>query len=179
MNDTKTRRLQARSKASTAVHTALADQLEQEIERKLLTPLSLLLDEGHAAGAVRLARRQLAADAQMWAAQLLGPDEELAVTLAHRLLAALYADGFEVPLSWWRTPLGRVIARRIGHPSADSVSRTVAGAMLGITRQGVQDLINRGKLARHPDGGVSVASVRERINRTWLQDSHEAAGCGH
>ncbi|MBX6765801.1 MAG: hypothetical protein IRY90_01350 [Actinomadura rubrobrunea] len=142
------------------------DQLEQEIERRLLTPLGLLLDEGEAARSVQVLRRQLAADVQMWAAQLLGPDEDLAVTRLRQLLAALYADGFDVPLSWWSTPLGRVVASRLGHPYAESVSRSVAGAMLGITRQGVQDLLNRGKLARHPDGGVSAASVRERINTT-------------
>jgi len=173
MNDIKTQPPRAAVKISTAAHTALVHQLEQEIERRLLTPLSLLFDEGDAAGAVgaigasdavQAIRRQSAADVQMWAAQLLGPDEDLAVTVAHRLLAALYPDGFEVPPSWWRTPLGQVVARRLGHPHAASVSRTVAGAMLGITRQAVQDLLTRGKLARHPDGGVSVASVRARLN---------------
>jgi hypothetical protein len=38
--------------------------------------------------------------------------------------------------------------------------------MLGMTRQGVHDLVTRGKLARHPDGGVTVDSVRARLNRT-------------
>jgi len=164
MNDTKTQRPRPAVKVSTAAHTALVHQLEQEIERRLLAPLTLLFDEGDAADAVQAIRRQSAADVQMWAAQLLGPDEDLAVTVAHRLLAALYPDGFEVPPSWWRTPLGQVVASRLGHPHAASVTRTVAGAMLGITRQAVQDLLNRGKLARHPDGGVSVASVRERLN---------------
>jgi len=42
----------------------------------------------------------------------------------------------------------------------------VAGAMLGVTRQGVHDLVTRGKLARHPDGGVTVDSVRARRNRS-------------
>jgi hypothetical protein len=35
--------------------------------------------------------------------------------------------------------------------------------MLGITRQGVHDLLNRGKLTRHADGGVTVASIRARL----------------
>ncbi len=164
MSDITTRRPRPAGKVSTATHTALVRQLEQELERRLLAPLSLLFDEGAAAGSVEAMRRQAAADVQMWAAQLLGPDEDLAVTVAHRLLAALYPEGFAVSPAWWGTPLGQVVARRLGHPHAASVSRTVAGAMLGITRQAVQDLINRGKLARHPDGGVSVASVRERLN---------------
>ena len=163
MNDITTRPPRPAGRVSTATHTALVRQLEQELDRRLLTPLRLLFDRGAAAAPARALRRQAAADVQMWAAQLLGPDEDLAVTVARRLLAALYPDGFDVPPSWWGTPLGQVVARRIGHPHADSVTRTVAGAMLGITRQAVQDLINRGKLARHPDGGVSVASVRERL----------------
>jgi hypothetical protein len=39
--------------------------------------------------------------------------------------------------------------------------------MLGITRQGVHDLVTRGKLARHPDGGVKPESVRARLNQRF------------
>jgi DNA-binding GntR family transcriptional regulator len=35
--------------------------------------------------------------------------------------------------------------------------------MLGITRQGVHDLVNRGKLQRDPGGGVLVSSIRDRL----------------
>ena len=38
-----------------------------------------------------------------------------------------------------------------------------AGAMLGISRQGVHDLVRRGRLPRHPDGGVPSAAVRDRL----------------
>jgi hypothetical protein len=37
--------------------------------------------------------------------------------------------------------------------------------MLGISRQGVHDLISRGKLARHPGSGVVPASVRDRVRQ--------------
>ena len=46
---------------------------------------------------------------------------------------------------------------------AESVSYATAGAMLGITRQGVHDLVRRGRLPRHPDGGVPSAAVRDRL----------------
>jgi hypothetical protein len=36
--------------------------------------------------------------------------------------------------------------------------------MLGMTRQGVHDLVSRGKLDRHPDGGVTTDSVRARLH---------------
>ncbi|MEU4513870.1 hypothetical protein AB0G05_30590 [Nonomuraea wenchangensis] len=44
-----------------------------------------------------------------------------------------------------------------------AVSYAVAGAMLGITRQGVHGLVTRGKLDRHESGGVATDSVRRRI----------------
>jgi len=37
--------------------------------------------------------------------------------------------------------------------------------MLGLTREGVHDLVVRGKLDRHPDGGVNVDSVRVRLTQ--------------
>ena len=41
-----------------------------------------------------------------------------------RLIATLYPSdrAFDPPLEWWRTPLGRVVAKRVGHPSAEAVS---------------------------------------------------------
>ncbi|MGW1678342.1 hypothetical protein [Saccharopolyspora sp. NPDC002376] len=48
--------------------------------------------------------------------------------------------------------------------STFSVSFSTAGAILGITRQGVHDLVSRGKLDRHPDGGVRTTSIRARLD---------------
>jgi len=57
------------------------------------------------------------------------------------------------------------------------VSYAVAGAMLGVTRQGVHDLVTRGKLARHPSGGVLTASVRDRlVQRSREKGSDGGAG---
>lgn len=81
-----------------------------------------------------------------------------------RLIAALYpGDRFEPPADWWRTPFGQVVARRAGYPGVEHVSYSVAGAMLGITRQGAHDLASRGKLDRHTGGGVTTESVRNRM----------------
>jgi hypothetical protein len=38
--------------------------------------------------------------------------------------------------------------------------------MLGITRQGVHDLIRRRKLDRDPDGAVTTASIQGRLSRS-------------
>jgi hypothetical protein len=98
----------------------------------------------------------------------LGDDDQAAAHTAIRIVSALYPSDtpFDPPAQWWRTPLGQVVLCRAGHPSAQAVSYSAAGAMLGMTRQGVHDLVTRGKLARHPDGGVTVDSVRARLNRT-------------
>ncbi|MBF9131844.1 hypothetical protein I0C86_23175 [Plantactinospora sp. S1510] len=92
-------------------------------------------------------------------------DDREALGTAMRIASTLYpGDGpFEPPVDWWRSPLAQIIVRRVGHPAAESVSYAVAGAMLGITRQGVHDLVTRGKLTRHPDGGVLPSSVRDRL----------------
>ncbi|MEU8544267.1 hypothetical protein AB0C52_30475 [Streptomyces sp. NPDC048717] len=55
-------------------------------------------------------------------------------------------------------------ASSIGHPDAENVTYSVAGAMLGgITKQRVAALVNEGKLDRHPDGGVTVVSIQQRL----------------
>lgn len=66
---------------------------------------------------------------------------------------------------WWQTPLGRLCARSLGRDGAEEVSHSVAAAMLGVTRGTVAQLVHRGTLDRHPDGGVLRSSVLARIAR--------------
>ncbi|PSK85975.1 hypothetical protein CLV63_13734 [Murinocardiopsis flavida] len=142
---------------------ALAEDLRRLVTSRLLDPLSILFESDIATDPMR---RRVARDSEAWAALLLGPDRERAVHTAVRMIAVLYPGDapFDPPEHWWRTPLGRVVARRLGHPAADRVPFAVAGAMLGITRQGVHDLVKRQKLAQHPDGGVTTASIRARLD---------------
>jgi hypothetical protein len=136
---------------------ALAQQLVTLMSGRLLDPLEILL-----ADPVEDLRQRCEGAAQIWAARLLGPNAAHAIA---SIIGALYPsdDLFDPPADWWRTPLGRVVLSRVGFPGREAVSYAVAGAMLGVTRQGVHDLVMRHKLARHPDGGVTVTSVRERI----------------
>ncbi len=141
---------------------ALAEQIVRLLDTRLTDPLEILL-EGHRS--VDDVRRRLHRCALDWAFVIAyGPGPEAVRTIA-RLIATLYPDdhAFAPPVEWWRTPLGQAVARRVGHPFASSVSLAMAGAMLGISRQGVHDLVRRGKLPRHPDGGVAVSAVRERL----------------
>lgn len=161
----------------------LTAQLLSLVEARLLDPLEILLESD---SELERMRSRIAERAGAWASQLLGDDDQVAAAVAVRLISALYpSDGpFDPPAEWWRTPLGVVVAHRVGHPGAEAVSYSVAGAMLGVTRQGVHDLVTRGRLDRHPSGGVTASSVRDRINgqagtrpartkRGWSRTSEE------
>ncbi|MFC6017516.1 hypothetical protein ACFP2T_15040 [Plantactinospora solaniradicis] len=143
----------------------LVEQLIRAIDIRLLDPLEILLDGHDAIDALRTIVR---VRAENWAYRLVNGDDREALGTAMRIASTLYpADGpFEPPVDWWRSPLGQTVVRRVGHPTAGSVSYAVAGAMLGITRQGVHDLVTRGKLVRHPEGGVLPSSVRDRLLET-------------
>jgi hypothetical protein len=141
---------------------ALVEQIVRLLDVRLLDPLEVLLEGDDVVDAVR---RLIRLRARRWAATLRTGDDTAAMMLAARLIATLYpADrGFDPPADWWAGPLGQAVAHRAGHPWAESISYATAGAMLGITRQGVHDLVRRGRLPRHPDGGVPSSAVRDRL----------------
>ena len=153
----------------------LAEQIVRLLDIRLLDPLEVLLDGDDAVDALRRLVRLRAAG---WADGMRGADDRTAVRTAARLVATLYPGDrpFDPPADWWRTPLGRTVACRMGHPGAENVSYGTAGAMLGISRQAVHDLVRRGRLPRHPDGGVPSAAVRDRLRaagRTGGDDLEE------
>jgi hypothetical protein len=142
--------------------TDLVEQIARLLDIRLLDPLDVLLEGDDAVQALReLVRLR----ARRWADVMLHGDDRAAVMMAGRLIATLYPHdrAFDPPADWWSTPLGQVVAVRAGHPWAESVSYATAGAMLGITRQGVHDLVRRGRMPRHPDGGVPSTAVRDRL----------------
>ncbi len=150
----------------------LVEQIVRLLDVRLLDPLEVLLDSDDAVAALRqIVHRR----AERWAGTLRGGDEAAAMLAAARLIATLYPSdrAFDPPLDWWGTPLGQVVAGRVGHPSATSVSYATAGAMLGITRQGVHDLVRRGRLPRHPDGGVPSTAIRDRLRGRQRPEENE------
>lgn len=100
--------------------------------------------------------------APAWASQLLGDDDRLAAQTVVDLMPVLWPNG-AIPTAWWSTPIGRAVARSVGHPYTDHVSYSVAGAMLGVTKQSVEKRVRKGTLDRHRDGGVTAASVRRAL----------------
>ncbi|MEV0831273.1 hypothetical protein [Nonomuraea rubra] len=149
---------------TTDEHVELVAALVRLLETRVLDPLEILLASDELLAPIK---DRLRIEAEVWAAQLLGRDQRQAALTAARLIAVLFPgdEPFDPPEQWWRTPLGRAVARGAGHPSATAVSYSTAGAMLGITRQGVHDLVKRGKLDKHPEGGVTTSSIRTRLNR--------------
>lgn len=66
---------------------------------------------------------------------------------------------------WWQTDLGKICAQALTGTTSDHVSQYEAARMLGVTRGTVSQLIARGALDRHPEGGVSLSSIYARIGR--------------
>ncbi|GAT64513.1 hypothetical protein PS9374_00143 [Planomonospora sphaerica] len=145
---------------------ALAEDLRRIVGSRVLDPLDILFGEDEPSGADERLRERLEVKSRTWADVLLGEDDRAAAYMAIRLVSTLYPGDapFDPPAAWWATPLGRAVARRAGHPAATAVTVSVAAAMLGITRQGVHDLMRRGKLGRTPDGAVTTESIRARLS---------------
>ena len=143
-------------------HGDLVQQIVRLLDVRLLDPLEVLLEGDEVVEALR---RLVRIRAERWAATMREADDAVAVRAVVRIIATLYPGdrAFDPPAEWWATPLGQTVARRVGHPSAESISYATAGAMLGISRQGVHDLVRRGRLPRHPDGGVPSTAVRDRL----------------
>ncbi|MEW9528926.1 hypothetical protein [Microbispora sp. NPDC049125] len=146
---------------------ALIEDLRRIVGGRVLDALEILFDPDELSGADERLRELLKVRSRVWADVLLGEDDRAAAFLAIRLVSVLYPGDtpFDPPASWWGTPLGRAVARRAGHPAATAVPVSVAAAMLGITRQGVHDLVRRHKLGRDPDGAITTASIQARLTR--------------
>ena len=135
----------------------LQHQLCDELDNAIAGPVGALLGLD-LAESVR--RRIVERSASM--AAVLSSDSDETAGLATDLLCALW-PGEGPPPTWWRTPLGRACASSLGKDGSESVSRAVAAAILGVHPGTVAQLVHRGTLDRHPDGGITRASVLMRL----------------
>lgn len=144
----------------------VARQVADELDRALAGPAGALLGLDLA----ELLRDRIAARAALIAGQLVQDiDDGLSAETVIDLMGCLWPHGSPEKCGdadWWRTPLGRVCARSLGRDDAESVSHSVAAAMLGISRGSIAQMVPRGTLDRHPDGGVLRASVLQRLGRS-------------
>lgn len=144
---------------------AVCEQLSAEFARLISGVEGLLGPYG--IELVMPIRSRLESTAQTFTLQLLGGDDHEAAGTATDVVTALFPGDTEIPEAWWRTPLGRTVAATSGHPSAEYVTFSVAGAMLGVSKQRVSKLTEEGKLDRHPDGGVTALSVQQRLRSLY------------
>jgi hypothetical protein len=108
--------------------------------------------------------RALDARVSMLAGQLAAADDDVLAETVVDVMAALWPTG-DPPPEWWRTPVGRRCAASLGAEDSAEVTHSVAAAMLGVARGGIGKMVARGDLERHPDGGVTRASVLLRLAR--------------
>lgn len=138
----------------------LVGQINDELDRALAGPVGSLLG----ADLAEAVRDRLRSRRDSIAGQLRsGDDQEVAGTVLD-LLGAIWGEA-DPPEAWWRTPLGRACAASLGRDDSEAVTYGVAAARLGVARGTVSTWVQRGTLDRHPDGGVTSASVFARLAR--------------
>lgn len=80
--------------------------------------------------------------------------DQVALTIMSSLVGRAEAESVE----FWETALGRVLALRGAYPKPD-MPRTVAAAILNVTRQRVSQMVDAGLLAQGRGGFVTNASL--------------------
>jgi hypothetical protein len=68
------------------------------------------------------------------------------------------------PAEWWTTPLGQTCANHLDNQQPHSWTHATAALVLGVTRGTVAQLVSRGKIPKHPAGGVCPAGVIRYAN---------------
>lgn len=86
---------------------------------------------------------------------------QAAVHVARDLL-----DVGEDDTEWWGSHLGRMVARAGGFQTP-YVHATLAAAVLGVTRQAVAQMVSRGVLERHLEGGIVAESLAVAALERW------------
>jgi hypothetical protein len=135
-------------------------QLADELDARLVGPVRSLLGVDLAE---QLADR-LTACAPMLAGQLTSGDDRLVAETVIDVMLALWGTD-DPPRRWWRTPLGVRCAASLAGQRDGAFSRRAAADMLDVHVGTVDQLLSRGTLERHPDGGVTAGSVLARVAR--------------
>lgn len=131
-------------------------QLQDELHARVVMPLAGLL--GVDIEAILRLRVQERAEALVSQLQ----DEGEAKSVAVDLMKAIWQDQDPHP-EWWGTPLGCLCASVLATTATEAITHSVAAAILNVPRGSIGTMVHRGVLERHPRGGVSRASVLERV----------------
>ena len=145
--------------------------------RRQIEDLAVRLANRLAALDVRLEGGGLAATAKAGKAldlMLAATDAKARRHAANIIAAALLDLGERNDPEWWRTHLGRVLAREVGW-WAPWPSRKVAEAVLDVSKQAIAQMIQRGELEeRREDGqpaGITALSLQEAVEKRWPREA--------
>lgn len=136
----------------------VAEQLADELGQRLVEPLGALVGPT----AIALIEPHMHPAVGRASARLLDPEQR--GDTATEILYALWGRAAPDP-AWWRTALGRLCAGALADRSSTALTQQTAAEMLGVTRGTVSQLVHRGTLERHPDGGVLSSAVLHRLSR--------------
>lgn len=83
------------------------------------------------------------------------------------LILSLFPERAGAP--FWGTPVGRLLAwcGSSADEEADPVPQAGAALALGLVKQRTSQMVTEGKLTKHPDGGVTRASLRDRMRERF------------
>ena len=98
----------------------------------------------------------------------LDQDGPVAAVAAVEVVTLLFPHGTPESVGvadWWRSPVGRLCARALAPGETGAVTYAAAALMLGVRKGTVGVMASRGTLDKHPDGGITRASVLARIGR--------------
>ncbi|WP_067470563.1 hypothetical protein [Nocardia amamiensis] len=144
----------------------VTEQLREALDNRIVGDLQAI----GALDLADMARARIDQAARRFAAALCSDDDSIAAQTVIDLAGVAWPEDPEP--GWWRTPLGLAVGRSVGADTALSVSRSVAGAMLGVTKGTVDSMIarkNGSGLERHPDGGITMSSVLALLARRHQQ----------
>lgn len=98
----------------------------------------------------------------------LDQDGPVAAVAAVEVVTLLFPRGTPESVGaadWWRSPVGRLCARALAPGETGAVTYAASALMLGVRKGTVGVMASRGTLDKHPDGGITRASVLARIGR--------------
>lgn len=105
--------------------------------------------------------------ADKWAASLVLAPHVGQGYASEVLLLSLFPERHAA--AFWGTPVGRLLAwaGSASDEDADPVPSAGAALALGVVKQRTSQMITEGKLVKHPDGGVTRASLRDRMREKF------------
>ncbi|WP_454859646.1 hypothetical protein [Promicromonospora soli] len=146
--------------ADRSAGSGVAGQIVQDLDAYVLWPLVPLL--GIDMHDLMLDRAE--ARSRLLAAELTGAEPRVRAQAVIDLMNSLWGQG-DPPAHWWNTPLGRTCAGALASQVDVAITHQEAADMLGITRGSIAQMVARGTLLRHQDGGVEKAAVLRRLAR--------------